>query len=79
MLEVIDAKYIADYKIWVKFNNGLSGQVDLENDLWGPVFEPLKDKSFFSSVKVSKIFGTLSWDNDADIAPEYLLNKLKQD
>ena len=79
MIEVTDVKYINDYKIWLKFNNGISGQVDLKDDLWGPVFEQLKDKSYFASVRVSKTLGTIFWDNDADIAPEHLFEKLEKD
>ena len=76
MLEVIDAKYIHDYKIWLEFNNGKSGEIDLENFLWGPVFLPLKDFSNFKKFKVSKDIGTIAWENDADFAPEFLLENL---
>lgn len=46
MLEVIDAKYLEKYKLWIRFNNGNSGEIDLSDQLWGPVFEPLKDISY---------------------------------
>ena len=47
MLEVIEARYIEGYSIWLRFSNGVSGEVNLENDLWGAVFEPLKDINEF--------------------------------
>jgi len=28
MLEVTEAKYLEDYKVWLEFNNGKSGEVD---------------------------------------------------
>lgn len=72
MLEVLEAKYIKDYQIKVCFNNGTSGIVDLEDKLWGPVFEPLKDLDLFRKFKVSDVLHTICWENDADFAPEYL-------
>lgn len=44
--------------------------MDLENELNGTVFMPLKDKSKF--MKFSIVFNTIEWENGADFAPEYL-------
>jgi hypothetical protein len=51
------------------------GIVDLEDDLYGEVFEPLKDKKLFSKIKVDKDLETIVWENGADLAPEYLYFK----
>ena len=40
---VIDARYVRDYVIWFRFKDGTEGEVDLSAELWGPVFEPLRD------------------------------------
>jgi hypothetical protein len=76
MLHVTSAEYVGAYKIWVEFSNGHSGIIDLEDDLWGPVFEPLKDMEKFRKFRVSDVLHTLVWENDADLAPEYLYDKL---
>lgn len=76
MIEVIEAKYLKDYCIWLKFNDGKSGEVNLEADLWGPMFEPLKDKKKFKNFKLSKTFGTIIWENEADLSPEHLYDLL---
>ena len=76
MLEVTKARYLEDYKIWIEFNDGISGIVDLSDVLWGPMFEPLKDIDLFKKVKVSAVLHTIVWENDADLAPEYLYEKL---
>jgi len=78
MLEVIEARYIEGYSIWLKFSNGVSGEVNLENDLWGAVFEPLKDINEFKKFTLSKEPGTIVWENEADFAPEFLLDKIRQ-
>lgn len=69
-LEITKATYINDYKLALQFNNGAEMTVDLENELNGSVFNPLKDKSKFR--KFSIVFNTIEWENGADFAPEYL-------
>ncbi len=76
MLSVTAARYESGYKIWVELSDGRSGLVDLEDDLWGPVFEPLKDKEAFKRFAVSEELHTIVWENGADIAPEHLRDKL---
>ncbi len=69
---VTEAKYLHDYKVELKFNDGKTGVVDLENELYGTMFEPLKNKNFFASVKLDKDLDTIAWENGADLAPEFL-------
>ncbi len=76
MLEVIDAKYSSGYTVHLVFNDGTQGEVDLKDSLWGPVFEPLKDVSFFKQFTLSPTLHTIGWPNDADFAPEHLKAKM---
>jgi hypothetical protein len=69
-LEIINAKYLNDYKIFLEFNDGVSMTVDLANELEGEIFEPLKNKDYFKTFFIK--FNTIEWDNGADIAPEHL-------
>lgn len=69
-LHVDDAKDLDGYRVWVKFNDGTEGQIDLENELEGPVFEPLKDPEYFKQFTLEG--HTLTWPNGADFAPEHL-------
>lgn len=71
---VVDARYVRDHVIWVQFKDGSEGEVDLSSELWGPVFEPLKDVEYFRQFTVAE-YGTIAWPNGADIAPEYLYEK----
>lgn len=75
-IHIIDAKYISGYKIWLKFNDGTEGEVDLKDELWGEMFEPLKESSLFKTVGVNKEIHTIGWKNGADLAPQYLYNKI---
>jgi hypothetical protein len=69
-LEVLDAKYMGDYKLYLIFNNGISKTVDLSDKLNGSIFEPLKDKVYFQTFTIK--YNTIEWNNGADFAPEYL-------
>lgn len=69
-IHVTQAKYLKDYKVWLLFNDGVEGEVDLSSELYGEIFEPLKDLSFFQSFTLEG--HTLSWRNGADFAPEFL-------
>lgn len=72
MLHVKSAKYVSDFVLWVAFDDGTSGNIDLAGTLNGPVFEPLRDRLFFSQLSVDPELETVVWPNGADLAPEFL-------
>ncbi|AKE63836.1 hypothetical protein MYAER_1480 [Microcystis aeruginosa NIES-2549] len=69
-LHVICVEYLDKYQLKLTFNNGIEGIVDLEQELYGEIFEPLKDQSLFQKVYVNS--RTIEWPNGADFAPEFL-------
>src|SRR5436190_24378581 len=78
MLWVTDAKYLGGYRIWLSFNDGMSGEVDLAYRLHGEVFEPLKDANLFGKVRFEPDMDTIVWPNGANLAPEYLHEQIVQ-
>lgn len=77
ILHVKEAKYIHDYVIWLRFNDGAEGKVNLKDELYGEVFEPLKDLEMFKSFRVDPVLETIVWENGTDLAPEFLYDKMK--
>ena len=69
---VTKAKYAGDYRLWLEFNDGTAGEVDLENRLFGEVFEPLRDPKLFRAFRLDETLDTVTWPNGADFAPEFL-------
>lgn len=76
MLHVTSAKYVSDKIVWLSFDDGVSGEVDLSDSLIGTVFEPLKDEAEFSKVYFDEELETIAWPNGADFAPEFLRDLL---
>ena len=72
MLHVKSAKYISNFVLWILFDDGTSGNIDLKDSLNGSMFLPLKDINFFSKVSVDPELETIVWPNGADLAPEFL-------
>ena len=66
------AEYVDSYRLRLTFSDGKVGDIDLASELWGEMFEPLKNLELFKSFKVDQELGTIVWPNGADFAPEFL-------
>ena len=69
------ADYVGGYTIHVRFIDGVEGDIDLEGELWGEVFEPLKDIEVFRRFRLDAELNTVTWPSGADLAPEFLYEK----
>jgi len=56
----------------VTFRHGVARCTNLEPELWGEVFEPLKDPAFFARAAIDPALGVVTWPNGADFSPEFL-------
>lgn len=74
---VTNAKYITAHVIWLAFNDGAEGEVDLAQELEGEIFQPLKNIDYFKKFSIRG--HTLSWENGADFAPEFLRKKIENE
>ena len=69
-LHVVRAEYVDEHRLHLWFSDGSDGQVDLAAVLNGPIFERLRDLTFFKQFRLEG--HTVAWENGADFAPEYL-------
>ena len=66
------AEYVQGHTIHVKFADGTESDIDLESEMWGEVFELLKEPEVFRRFKVDAELNTVTWPSGADFAPEFL-------
>ncbi len=65
-------KHLWNYKLLLSFEDGSNRLVDLESELDGEVFQPLKDIAYFRTVNVNPDLDTIVWGNGADMSPDFL-------
>ncbi len=73
MVQVLEARYRGGHRVWLRFDDGDDGEVDLSAELAGEIFEPLQDPGYFARFTVDE---TLTWPNGADFAPEFLRERV---
>ena len=78
MLNVTAVRPLGGARLWLQFNDGQKGEVDLSAELEGAVFEPLQEPAIFKSVIIDTTTRTTVWPNGADFAPEFLASLLPQ-
>lgn len=61
----IDVKILDGYRIWLRFNDGAEGELDLKYYARKPWFKPWQDRSVFENVRISSYDG-LIWGDDPE-------------
>ena len=74
---IVDARHAGNYRVWLRFDDGLTGETDLADQLWGLVFEPLQDIGTFAKVRLESATDTISWACGADFSPTWLHERLR--
>ena len=75
--DVTKIEYRGGHKFRIVFDDGLQGDIDFSEYIGkGPVFEPLRDESYFRNASIEG--GTIAWPNGADIAPETLYENVER-
>lgn len=73
------AEPLEGFELRLGFDDGTVREIDLEAELWGPVFEPLRqDPQLFRQVRVDEELGTIVWPNGADMDTDVLHGDIPQ-
>ena len=72
MVAVTAVEPLADYTLRLTFDDGSERLVDLADELWGPMGEPLRDPDYFRRVRVDRELRTVVWPNGFDLDPDVL-------
>ena len=77
MKDVVEVKPLASFRLHVRFEDGVEGEVDLKELVrFEGVFAPLRDPARFAEVRVHPELGALCWPNGADLDPDVLYAKI---
>ena len=66
--DVVEVKPEPDYRLFVRFRDGLTGHIHLERKNMTGVLSPLADPSFFEQVFIDS--GAVAWPGEIDLAPD---------
>ena len=79
MVAVTEVEALADYTLRLTFDDGSERVVDLGDELWGPMGEPLRDPTYFRQVRVDPELRTVVWPNGFDLDPDVLHGRRSRD
>jgi hypothetical protein len=71
---LVALRHVREHVLWLRYSDGVQGEVDLATGLAGPMLESLRDVSVFATAQIEN--GHLVWPNGADWAPESLRERL---
>jgi hypothetical protein len=75
MAQPIEVKALSNFRIWLRYDDGTEGEVDLSDLAGRGVFEAWKDTTFFDSVRLGS-HGAIEWGSDIDICPDAMYLRL---
>ena len=75
---IIAAEARPDYHVWIRFEDGLQGELSLAHLAGQGVFLSWNDEAEFRKVFVDDESGTIAWPGGIDLAPDALHQRLSE-
>jgi hypothetical protein len=75
MPKPIEVKALTPYRIWLRYDDGVHGEVDLSDLAGRGVFEVWKDPAVFRAVGLGP-HGAIEWSPDLDLCPDAMYLRL---
>ena len=75
MVRPVEVRPLAGYRIWLRYQDGTEGEVDLSHLAGKGVFVSWEKDGVFAKVKLGP-HGQLEWPGDVDLCPDALYLKL---
>lgn len=74
---IVEAKPLSDFRVWIRFETGTEGEVDLSELAGEGVFAAWNAPGFFAKVAVDPETHTLAWPGGIDLCPDALFDDLE--
>jgi hypothetical protein len=75
MVEVIEVQPADEFRLFLRFKDGVSGVVDLSSYAGRGVFSAWHEPGFFQKVKITHV-GALEWPTGIDLCPDALYMRM---
>ena len=71
----VEVRALTNFRIWLKYEDGTEGAIDLSDVAGRGVFAAWDDPAFFESVRLGS-HGAIEWGSDIDICPDAMYLRL---
>lgn len=75
MPKPVEVKPLPDYRIWLRYDDGVAGEVDLSDIAGHGVFASWCDSGAFNAVRLGA-HGAIEWSPGLDICPDAMYLRL---
>lgn len=75
MKKAVQASPLDGFRLWLQYEDGIEGIVDLSDLAGRGVFEVWSDRSIFEAATVSES-GAIAWPGEIDLCPDALYVRL---
>jgi hypothetical protein len=73
---VVDARPLPRHRVWLRFSDGVTGEVDLSHLVGRGLFARLHQPGEFERLSVDREAGTIVWPGGLDVAPDALYERI---
>ncbi len=75
MARIVEVRALPNFRIWLRYDDGVEGDVDLSDLAGRGVFKAWNDATFFNAVRLSG-HGAIEWGSDIDICADAMYLRL---
>ena len=75
MPRLVEVKALPQYQLWLRYDDGVQGDVDLSDLVGHGVFQAWTDSAVFNAVRLGS-HGAIEWSPDLDLCPDAMYLRL---
>ncbi|MYB75561.1 MAG: DUF2442 domain-containing protein [Chloroflexi bacterium] len=75
MIRPTDLEAREEYRIWIRYSDGVAGEIDLSHLAGRGVFAVWLERSYFENVRITPD-GAVAWGEDIELCPDALYLQL---